>query len=152
MGQTVYVLMELMGKKTMEWRPVAVVTDSTVAEQWQQYGANVDWVPLELDDIKYLQPGDEETGRKSKPVFQPRDISPIEQRAVETAKRQQETIERLMRIIEDQEKMLKQQAKGVKRTSPAVKQPTSALLQKSGTILEEAPDGSDDDTNGDSKG
>jgi len=151
MGQTVYVLMELMGKKTMEWRPVAVVSDPTVAEQWQQYGANVDWVPLELDDIKYLQPG-EETGRKSKPVFEPRKTSPIEERAIETAKRMEETNTRLLEIIAQYEKMLKSQPKGVKRNAPAVKQPTSALLQKNGTILEEAPDGSDNDTSGSSEG
>src|SRR5277367_5678387 len=101
MGQTVYVLMELQGnKKTMEWRPVAVVSSPTVAEQWQQYGANVDWVPLELDDTKYLQPGE------NKPEFHPQEISPIETRAAETAQKLMETNQRLISLVQQMAKRL----------------------------------------------
>src|SRR5271166_2097281 len=128
MGQTVYVLMELTGnKKTMEWRPVAVVSDSSVAEQWQSYGANVDWVPLELDDTKYLQPGE------NKPEFRPQQITPLEQRAVETAQKLEETNRRLMKIIERLQKQLGIRGKvpgteEFKQEMPAGSKKTSSLF------------------------
>jgi hypothetical protein len=101
MGQTVYVLMMMEGgKTTKEWRPVGVVTDPAVAEQWGQYGKEVDWVPLELDDTSYLQPNE------NVPEFRPQKIAPIEQRAVETAKRLEETNRKLLKIIERMQKML----------------------------------------------
>jgi hypothetical protein len=153
MAQDVYVLMMRVGNNKVgkEWRPVAVVSNPDVATQWiEQGGADpeaVDWVPFELDDFKHI-------GRENMPEFQPRKMKPLEQRAIDTAKRLQETNERLLKIIEEQEKMLKAKGKpkGVQRNQPAVKQPTSALLQKNGTIEEEAPDGSDDDTSGNSEG
>jgi hypothetical protein len=100
MGQNVYVLMMLEGNKTSkQWRPVAVVSDPTVAEQWGQYGQEVDWVPLELDDTSHLAPGEQ-------PEFRPQKIDPIAERAVETAKRLEETNRRLLKIIERMQKML----------------------------------------------
>ena len=110
MGQMVYVLMQLEGGgKVKEWRPVAVVTDLTIAEQWQQagqLGKDVDWVPLELDDIKQVYP---EKG----PRFQPGKIPPMEERAVETARRMQETNRRLVETIKALQKRL-----GIKEEIP----------------------------------
>src|SRR5271157_4493652 len=101
MGQTVYVLVMMEGgKKTKEWRPVGVVTDPTVAEQWGQHGKEVDWVPLELDDTNYLQPGDDQL------EFRPAKINPLEQRAVETARKLEETNQRLLAIIDRMRKQL----------------------------------------------
>src|SRR5271156_4058520 len=104
MGQEVYVLMALEGsarsRSGKEWRPVAVVTDPAVAEQWTQYGKNVDWVPLEIDDIAHLSPGDKH------PDFKPNKESPIAQRAIETAKRLEETNARLLNIIDELQKRL----------------------------------------------
>ncbi len=50
MGQTVYVLTSLLAEGN-EWRPVAVVTDENVAEQWIKEGRDNDWIPFELDDV-----------------------------------------------------------------------------------------------------
>jgi hypothetical protein len=119
MGQSVFVLMSLEGSSRAgkEWRPVAVVTDPAVAEQWMQYGKNVDWVPLELDDIKHMSPGE------TQPEFRPSKESPITQRAIETAKRLEETNGRLMQIIEQlQERLgMKAQKQVKQRSQPAVK-------------------------------
>lgn len=133
MGQTVYVLMELSGgKKTQEWRPVAVVSDLSVAEQWQSYGKNVDWVPLELDDTHYLQPGEKA------PEFHPQQITPIEQRAMDTAKEMEQTNERLLKIIDRLQKQLGVRGK-VDREQRAVKAPTSALLKKAEEVIPPKP-------------
>src|SRR5271156_2139649 len=97
-GQEVFVLMSLEGnsRKGKEWRPVAVVTDPAIAEQWMQYGKDVDWVPLELDDTAHLSPGEKA------PDFHPvPKESPIAQRAIQTAKRLEETNARLLNIIEE---------------------------------------------------
>jgi hypothetical protein len=100
MGQAVYVLMMMEGgKKSKQWRPVAVVTDPTVAEQWGQYGAEVDWVPLELDDTSHLAPGNESEFRPSKGT-------PAEERAIQTAQKLEETNRRLLKVIERMQKML----------------------------------------------
>ncbi len=119
MGQEVFVLMSLEGnsRSGKEWRPVAVVTDPAVAEQWQQYGKNVDWVPLELDDITHLSPGEKS------PDFKPNKESPIVNRAIETAKRLEETNGRLLGIIEELQKRLglKEEKRVKQRTQPAVK-------------------------------
>jgi hypothetical protein len=119
MGQEVFVLMSLEGssRSGKEWRPVAVVTDPAVAEQWQQYGKNVDWVPLELDDINHIAPGEKD------PQFRPNKDSPILQRAIQTAKRLEETNARLMEIIEQLQKRLglKQEKQVQERSQPAVK-------------------------------
>ncbi len=49
-GQTVYVLTTIV--EGGENRPVAVVTDEHVADQWIREGKDNDWIPLELDDIE----------------------------------------------------------------------------------------------------
>jgi|SRR5271154_6535224 len=120
MGQEVYVLMSLEGnsKKGRDWRPVAVVTDPAIAEQWMQYGKNVDWVPLEVDDVSHLSPGEKA------PEFHPTPKeSPITQRAIETAKRLEETNGRLLRIIDELQKKLglKEEKRVQQRSQPAVK-------------------------------
>lgn len=128
MGQTVYVLMSLEGSaKGKEWRPVAVVTDPSVAEQWQGYGKEVDWVPLELDDTKYISPGE-------KPEFRPHKITPLEQRAMDTAKGLEETNQRLLKVVEQLQKRL-----GVKLPKDPVKEPTAALLKKAKEVVPPKP-------------
>jgi hypothetical protein len=120
MGQEVFVLMSLEGnsRSGKEWRPVAVVTDPAVAEQWQQYGKNVDWVPLELDEIAHIAPGEKD------PDFRPTPKeSPIAQRAIQTAKRLEETNARLLNIIAELQKRLglKEEKRVKERSQPAVK-------------------------------
>src|SRR5271170_3029695 len=118
MGQQVYVLMMLEGGgKTGNWRPVAVVTDLSIAEQWQQSGAlskQVDWVPLELDDVDQIF---SERGQR----FQPQPLSSIGQRWMETAKELTEANEELRQIID---KLMKQQ----KRQN--IKPTKASLLKK----------------------
>ena len=61
MGEMVYVLMSLESSgKIKEWRPAAVVSNPDLANQWYQYGKNVDWVPLELDDVKEISPAEQQ--------------------------------------------------------------------------------------------
>jgi hypothetical protein len=113
MGQMVYVLMSLesgSNKKVKEWRPVAVVSNPDIAAQWYEYGANVDWVPLELDDVQQISP-------ESMPSFQPRKTSPGEERAIELGKQMEATITRMETIINDQNKVIKQLQRTNKRGS-----------------------------------
>jgi hypothetical protein len=109
MGQTVYVLTLLEGKgKNKEWRPIAVVSSLEIAEQWQQSGVlkgEVDWVPLELDDIKNIYP--KEDGSR----FQPEPLAPIGQRWMETAKELTEANQELRKIIDQMKKKLERQGK-----------------------------------------
>lgn len=129
MGQIVYVLMAMEGgKKEKEWRPVGVVSSPEVAEQWYSYGgADVDWVPLELDDIKHLQTGEGEPGQKKyKPTFAPSQIDPLGQRAMETAKKLEETNKQLLAIIERMKKQL--QKFGVKFPAETPAQPVTSSL------------------------
>src|SRR5271167_3621334 len=120
MGQMVYVLMMLEGTgKVQMWRPQAVVTDSTVAEQWGNSGKNVDWVPLEIDDVAGLYSGTEEKS----PRFQPRqDMTPVDERAVETAKRLEATNKRLLETIKLLYKKL-----GIKEPLPLPEELTGAM-------------------------
>jgi hypothetical protein len=117
MGQTVYVLMLLEGKKDKEWRPVAVVTNPDVAAEWQARGKDVDWVPLELDDIRNIEVPEQQ------PTFQPRKVTPNEQKAIEIAQQLQDQNKRLQEIVKKLEKRL-----GIKEEKP--KQPIASLLKK----------------------
>jgi hypothetical protein len=121
----VYVLMGLEGTgKVQMWRPQAVVTDPTVAEQWGEHGKNVDWVPLELDDVANVSAGPGEHA----PTFQPGKKSPVEERLEATAKRQEETIKRMTETIKLLQKRL-----GIKEPLPDFAgrpQKRSSLLQK----------------------
>src|ERR1700676_533720 len=109
MGQTVYVLTILEGKgKNKEWRPIAVVTDLTIAEQWQQsgtLGGNVDWIPFEVDDIRDIHVKEEG------PSFQPQPLAPTGERWMETAKELQEANAELPKIIDQMRKQMKRQGK-----------------------------------------
>lgn len=113
MGQTVYVLMAAEGsaKKGKEWRPVAVVTNPTYAEEWyNQYGASgaVDWVPLGLDEVGDINP-------EHQPQFMPRELSPTEERTAELAKQTEATIKRMQGIIDQQSKQLEKQQRLLER-------------------------------------
>lgn len=105
-GEMVYVLMSLEGVKkgVKEWRPVGVVSNPDLANQWYEYGANVDWVPLELDDIKDISPD-------NMPSFHPRETTPGEQRAIELSQKMEATIGRMQKVIDDQSAMLKKRQK-----------------------------------------
>jgi hypothetical protein len=106
MGQSVYVLMMLEGGgKNKEWRPVGVVTDLSIAEQWQQsgrLGKDVDCVPLELDDISQIYPD-------KGPRFQPRPLNPMGERIQETVKELTEANEELRQVNDQLRKRLKLQ-------------------------------------------
>src|SRR5271163_1677766 len=119
MGQAVYVLMSLEKTgKIKEWRPVAVVTNPDVATQWYSYGKNVDWVPLELDDVQNIDP-------ENMPAFHPRESSPGEVKAEELAQQMEATITRMQNVIDEQAKAIKQLQKGQKQSrfkSPLLKQ------------------------------
>lgn len=124
MAQTVYVLMELEGtakSKVREWRPVAVVSDPGVAEQWYQYGSDVDWVPLELDAVANIGP-------ENMPHFQPRKPTPGEERAEALRQKMESTIQRMQSVIERQQEVIKK-LQGRKRggwKSPLLKEADEA--------------------------
>src|SRR5271169_2446292 len=120
MGEMVYVLMSLESSgKVKEWRPVGVVTNPDVATQWYSYGKNVDWVPLELDDVQNIDP-------ENMPAFHPRESSPGEVKAEEIQQQFEATITRMEKIINEQSAVIKQLQKGQKRGSDF----KSALLTK----------------------
>jgi hypothetical protein len=112
MGQTVYVLMVTEGgKKSKEWRPVAVVTDPDKAEEWyNQYGSSgaVDWVPLGLDEVQDINP-------EHQPQFMPRKMTPTEERTAELAKQTEATIKRMQGIIDQQNRQLEKQQRLLER-------------------------------------
>ena len=109
MGQTVYVLMTLEGSgKVRDWRPVAVVSNPDLANQWEQYGKNVDWVPLELDDVKQITP-------ENRPSFHARETTPGEQRMEEISKQMETTINQMQSVIDNQQAMIKKLQKGQKK-------------------------------------
>jgi hypothetical protein len=105
MGQMVYVLMSLEGRgKVLEWRPVAVVTDPGMAEEWMQgseRAGEVDWVPLEIDDIRDLHPGDRA------PRFQPRKPMPGEEQMKGLREETEKTIDKMRQVIEQQAALIK---------------------------------------------
>jgi hypothetical protein len=132
MGQTVYVLMSLeKAGKIKEWRPVGVVTNPDLANQWYEYGTNVDWVPLELDDIQNMSP-------ENLPSFHPRETTSGEQKAIEISKQFEATIARMEKIINDQQTVIKRLSRGQKSSSFE-----SPLLKNSDTM-----DGDHDQTDG----
>jgi hypothetical protein len=94
-GQTIYVLTNLEGAegkaKYREWRPVGVTSDPDAATTWAEESQNHDWIPFEMDD---LPEGEFST-------FRPRKQAPVEQRAVETAKKLEGVVNRLLKTIED---------------------------------------------------
>src|SRR5271157_5288602 len=118
MGQAVYVLMSLeKAGKIKEWRPVAVVTNPDVATQWYSYGKNVDWVPLELDDVQNIDP-------ENMPYFQPRESTPGEEKILEIQRQFEATITRMEKIINDQQAVIKKLQRGQKQSrvvSPLLK-------------------------------
>lgn len=106
MAETVYVLMSQEGSgKNKMWRPVAVVSNPDLATQWMEYGKDVDWVPLELDEVKNISPG-------NTPSFHARETTPGEAKATELSERMDATIERMQKIIDDQAKLIKKLMKG----------------------------------------
>jgi|SRR5271170_2783205 len=109
-GQTVYVLMTLESSgKVKEWRPVGVVSNPDVANQWTEYGKNVDWVPLELDDIKQINP-------ENLPTFRPRETTPGEQKMEDMRQQVETTINRMQKVIDDQQAVIKKLQKGQKKS------------------------------------
>ena len=103
----VYVLTTLMGegKGPREWRPVAVVTDHGVAEQWSNSDDANDWILFELDDLSltYLA--------ESPKKFEPAPPTPDEQKAeedrrkaVEIARALEQSNAKLRGMVEEMEK------------------------------------------------
>ncbi len=130
-GQTVYVLMSLestgTGKNSVrEWRPVAVVSNPDLANQWYEYGTNVDWVPLELDAVSNISP-------ENMPSFQPRKTTPGEQKAVELSQKMEATITRMQKVIEDQAALIEKLQKRQKSSayeSPMLKESADKIPPK----------------------
>jgi len=122
MGQTIYVLTQLEGadqkSKYREWRPVGVVTSPDAATSWAGESPNHDWIPFEMDD---LPEGDFTS-------FSPKKEAPLDQRAVETAKRLEQVNARLMKIIEELQKRLR--IKMDKVQGPPAGRVRSSLLRK----------------------
>jgi hypothetical protein len=117
MGQQVYVLMSQEGSgKNKAWRPVAVVSNPDLATQWYEYGKDVDWVPLELDDVTHISPG-------NLPEFAPRKTTPGEEKAVELSKKMEATIQRMQKIIDDQQGLIEKLTKGKKGSGEDVEFP-----------------------------
>jgi hypothetical protein len=101
MAQTVYVLMVMEGSgQSKAWRPVAVVTNLAIAEQfYSDYGAKgtVDWVPLELDEITDINP-------EKMPTFKPRPRTPGE-----------EKVQQMQKVIDDQSALIEKLSDGIKK-------------------------------------
>ena len=122
MGEMVYVLMVLESSgKTKEWRPVGVVTSPEVANQWYSYGKNVDWVPLELDDVKEISPD-------KMPSFHPREETPGEQKIIELTQQFEATVQRMEKIIDQQSTVIKK----LQRGQPKASSFKSPLLKEGG--------------------
>jgi len=116
MGQQVFVLMGLDGKI---WRPLAVVTDLAVAEQWQAMGKlskDVDWVPLELDDLSMAY-----TEKNQR--FQPVKLPAKQEQAIEYAKQLEETNKKLLEVIEKLKSKLGLKESSTKSQEPDGKPP-----------------------------
>ncbi len=111
---TVYVLTTLI---ETEQRPVAVVTDEHVADEWGRQGDNNDWILFELDDLSL-------TGMGSAAPFKPTPAPP-ESDYRDTIKIQEESITKLRGLVETLMKKVEQLQGGKKRG--AYKNP---LLQK----------------------
>ena len=112
MGQTVYVLMAVEGTgKNKIWRPAAVVTNPDVATQWMEYGKDVDWIPLELDEVKNISP-------ENMPTFHTRETTSGEERLAELNARMEATIQRMQKIINDQAALIKKQKTGAAEVPP----------------------------------
>jgi hypothetical protein len=100
MGQAVYVLTTRMsskdnvGKATYEWRPVGVVSNVQVADEWKYQSDDNDWIPLELDDLSMVE------GEHTVTPFRPRKPVPTETRADQALKNVQEINTRLIDIVE----------------------------------------------------
>jgi hypothetical protein len=131
-GDTVYVLMSLEGtsKKGKEWRPVAVVTNPDVATQWYEYGTNVDWVPLGLDEVSNIAPGE------TMPEFHPRETTSGEDKAIELSKQMEETITRLQGVINQQATIIKKLQKGQPKQQHNFQ---SSLLKEAGDNIPPKP-------------
>ena len=116
MGETVYVLMSNEGSgKNKAWRPIAVVSNPDLATQWMEHGKDVDWVPLELDDVRNISPGDKPQ------TFQPRETTSGEQKMTELNEQVEATIQRMQKVIDDQEALIKKLMKGRTSSLPEVK-------------------------------
>lgn len=94
MGQTLYVLTTLM--EGNEWRPVAVVTNEHVAEQWVQSGDNNDWILLELDDLSV-------TGLSKDQVtdFKPKPMQPTEKAMRDTISKLESANKELTGLVDE---------------------------------------------------
>lgn len=107
MGQSVYVITILEGTgKHKAWQPIAVVTNPDIATQIvEQYGKNADWMPLELDDVKDINP-------EKMPAFRPRESTSGEQQMQELREQVEATIQRMQKVIDDQAAYIKKLTKG----------------------------------------
>ena len=110
MGSTVYVLTTLM--EGNEWRPVAVVTNEHVAEQWVQSGNDNDWILLKLDDLSV-------TGLSKGQVtdFKPKPTQPTEKAMRDTISNLQTANAELKGLVDQLVDRLKKTPK--KRSSSA---------------------------------
>ena len=125
----VYVLTTLMGegKGPREWRPVAVVTDHGVAEQWSNSDDANDWILFELDDLSltYLA--------ESPKKFEPAPPTPDEQKAeedrrkaVEIARALEQSNAKLRGMVEEMEKKQRGRRTPKRSSAPAPGGPTAA--------------------------
>lgn len=88
-----YVLtLRMRGPLGNEWRPVAVVDDQSVADQWANSSDEHDWIGFELNDLSV-------TGLSEK-KFEPKKPAPDEELAESTAAKLQKTNATLMSIIQ----------------------------------------------------
>lgn len=94
----------LTGLENKTYRPVAVVDNVDVADEWAKLNKNNDWTPLEMNDMSLTDIG----GRNF--PFRPQPPSSIEDkamRAMEAAKTLEKTNQQLVGIIEQLAKKYK---------------------------------------------
>jgi len=100
MGQPIYVLTTLV--EGNEWRPVAVVTDEYVADQWIREGKDNDWIPLELDDLSTTG-----MAKAEKTPFKPRKPKPNDQAQQNINDQLMKANVQLKQLVEDLTEKLK---------------------------------------------
>jgi hypothetical protein len=117
MSNVVYVLTSLM--EGNEWRPVAVVTNEHVAEQWIQSGKDNDWILFELGDLST-------TGLSKGQVtdFKPKPTQPTEKAMRDTISNLQTANAELKGLVDQLVERLKSKKRSSSASNPLLKKAT----------------------------
>jgi|SRR5271157_989270 len=104
MGQPIFVLTTIVDNG--ENRPVAVVTDENVANQWVREGNDNDWIPFELDDVETTS-----LAKGTVTPFKPKPAQPTVEAMQEAMTNMQRANTQLQDLVEKLTEQLKQKNK-----------------------------------------